>query len=174
MKPTDLALPLVLIISGVGAARPQTLARNTAEQPQYTLTIVNKTATGKLGSEIRVAFVLRNESPQSLRVSVQAKALKDICTDYHIYIRDENGHLAPETKFGRRSRTGKDDPGETTVIVGGLGLRDLQPGGTQAYEVILNDLYDLRQPGKYTVQAQGLDDNGTLVKSNTITLTLTN
>ena len=64
-------------------------------------------------------------------------------------------------------------PGETTVIVASVATRYLQPGESKKDEIILNKLYDLSKPGKYTVQVLGLDDVRRTVKSNTITVTIT-
>ena len=50
----------------------------------------------------------------------------------------------------------------------------VKPGATFEDHVDLTSIYDLSQPGKYTVQVQRTDAvSKTLVKSNTVTVTVT-
>jgi hypothetical protein len=48
------------------------------------------------------------------------------------------------------------------------------PAEERTQIIVVNDLYDLRQPGQYTIQVRRWDDETkTWVKSNTITVTVT-
>jgi hypothetical protein len=60
------------------------------------------------------------------------------------------------------------------IIVSGGGPHRLEPGESMVDTLEINDLYDLRTPGKYTVQVERTDSaRKNLVKSNLVTLTIT-
>jgi hypothetical protein len=166
-------LIIILLSLGVAAGIAQPPAAGTPEPAQYSLTIDSRQSAGaKAGSEVAVEIVQRNVSNEQFLVS-EAKYPSEAETWFKIYLRDQDGNLAPETKHGRRVRLGKDDPGETTIFVGGASIRQLQPGDSVTHRIILNRLYDLTRPGKYTIEIEGIDRKGRTAKSNVIGLTLT-
>ena len=89
---------------------------------------------------------------------------------YTVDVRDDKGVARPETRFyifaqGRDPDAAKRTSGWATKV---------KPGGTLADRVKVSKLYDLNQPGKYTIQFQRLDpQTKTFVKSNEITVTVT-
>jgi hypothetical protein len=74
------------------------------------------------------------------------------------------------------------DPDEATTWVGGMGAGTrIKAGGTARVSALLNDLYDMTNPGVYTIRvrkiASGVDptagiDPTQVVESNTITITV--
>ena len=86
---------------------------------------------------------------------------------------DSAGKLAPETKHGRRTRTGKDDPGETTVLVINTPGPTLLPGQSEKQIILLNKLYDLAAPDTYTVHLERGNAQVGIAKSNAIKITVT-
>jgi len=142
------------------------------EHPDYSLRIRAKQGDANAGSEVRIEVVQTIIADHQVEVPVVSKRLDQIDLFYKTYVYDENGNLAPETKYGRRVRTGRDDPGETTIDVFSAATRYLQPGESKTDEILLNKLYDLSKPGKYTVHVEGLDSARRTAKSNTITITV--
>jgi hypothetical protein len=169
MIPKTIAF-LLAAASGVQSA--QVPAADKGERPDYSLSIRAKQAETRVGSQVTIEVVQTNMSDHQLTTSA-GSGPDEAAVFYKTYVYGGDGALAPETKFGRRVRTEKDDPGETTVIVGEALLRYLQPGGSLRDEITLNRLYDLSKPGKYTVQVQGLDSAGRVAKSNTVTIIIT-
>jgi hypothetical protein len=86
-----------------------------------------------------------------------------------IQIRDSDGTPAPETERGKiiHRRAGP--------LAGGNGfLHDCKPGETFTEQSDLSAEFELTKPGTYTVQASRYDSvSGQVVKSNTLTLTVT-
>jgi hypothetical protein len=137
----------------------------------FALTIhSNKQERFKVGDEIRIHVSRKNTSEKPVPT---APTIPTAETSYKVFVEDADGHLAKETPFGRTLRTGKGEHGEETVTVAKSGLfRYLQPGETMNEEIVLNRLYDLSTPGRYTVYVQlrgDLDGSG---KSNKLTITL--
>ena len=90
---------------------------------------------------------------------------------FDIHVLDEQVRIAydQETKLGRRFRTHKDDPVETTIYVWSWAPFQLKAHGTTVYEIKLNRKYDLKRPGKYSIQVEtGFEQVS--VKSNSITV----
>ena len=159
-------LPLVpaRVLEG-GAACP-------AEEPgaAFTLKIAPSPSVAKPGSAVVVKIGLTNISEHAIDVGYTYAYRGDF---YRVDIRDTHGRTPPQA----RPRTWLDSNGRrVTRTLGGVGagVRSVKPGETMLDEYLVNDHYDLTQPGKYTVQASRLDDETkTWVKSNTITLTVT-
>jgi hypothetical protein len=80
----------------------------------FALTIRGKQNTFKVGDEIRLQISWKNTSDEPVSF---APVIPTAETSYKVYVEDEKGNSAPETKFGRRIRTGKDGPEHETVIV---------------------------------------------------------
>jgi hypothetical protein len=81
-------------------------------------------------------------------------------------VRDSKGNAVPETKYYKQLH----DP----LTWHNFRRSILAPGESTKDEATLNKLYDLRDPGEYTVQARRTDDfhSGAWVKSNIIKITL--
>ena len=80
---------------------------------------------------------------------------------------------APETQLGRRLRTEKDELGHETVTVFETApIRPVQPGEGFTEEIILNKLFDLSKPGKYTLRIQERSDIGGATSSNKTMITI--
>jgi hypothetical protein len=166
-------LLLSTTIVSLASDAPQTPAPAQTSQADFTLAISVKRPEYNAGAEVWVEIVKRNTSDHPVRVVRVTKQIADADRFYRTYVRDEKGNLAPETKHGRWIRTGRDDPGETTVYVWSGMPGTILPGASFRDEILLNRLYDISQPGKYTVQIEGLDESGRTAKSNTITIAIT-
>ena len=151
-----------------------------AQQPQgsvvdqsYTLTLRVENAEAKIAAPIVLVISTKNISNHPIEFGMATKNPDDAAMFYRTTVLDEKGSPAhdQETKQGRRHRTGKDDPGETTVYVGSMGFFELKPNETHKESFNLRKLYDLKLPGKYTVQVEGGPEDAP-IKSNVITITV--
>ena len=141
--------------------------------PNFSVTIGAEQTNIKPGNPIRLEIALKNISSQPITVSKATKSADDAAMFYRTIVRDEQGNPAHdlETKLGRKHRTGKDDPGETTIYIGSVGFFQLKPNETQKESFNLSKLYDLKRPGKYTVQLESGPEDAP-IKSNVITITV--
>jgi hypothetical protein len=85
-----------------------------------------------------------------------------------IEVRDDKGNLAPLTEMGRKLRN---EFGTAAANPLPLAVHPGQTTGGGAF--YLDDVYDLKRPGQYTIQLGRFDDETNIfTRSNTITLTL--
>ena len=151
-----------------------------AAAPAFTLDISLASYVVKAGSDLKLTVTLTNTSDRYITVSMWAPEERSFAVD----VREQDGSAAGKTRYYRMimgDDTGKDasepplDPTKTTVEVFRSGFAGVQPGETKTYSFLINKLYDLSQPGKYTIQVSQDDSlNKLTVKSNTISLTITN
>src|SRR6185437_6267628 len=107
-------------------AYSQAAVNSESAHPPSALTIRAKQNGFKIGDEIRIEVVWKNISGKPVLTAPEIPTAE---TSYKVYVEDDKGSLAPETKFGRRIRTGKGERGEETVTVSeSAPLRYLQPG----------------------------------------------
>jgi len=167
------AVTAPILASAQGGQAGPAGARAQAPTPDYSLTIRAIPAEAKAGTAINLSIAWKNLSDRSFRVAQEYKNPKRVDEAYRTYVRDEKGNLAPETAWGREIRTGKSE-GPPTLQTGAAYRYDLEPGEVFTQSILLNRLYDLSQPGKYTVQVEHLDPQTKLaVKSNVIELSVT-
>jgi hypothetical protein len=113
---------------------------------------------------MRVQIVLKNISTREISfVRLNPEY------EYQITVLDENGKPVPDTALGQKLKD------HATVTGGGGPLWTLKPGDTLKDHVVVNDLYDISTPGKYSVSVERKlpEELGVgTVKSNVITVTV--
>jgi hypothetical protein len=174
-------LAALLIMPALAAsAQDQAQSPAVAAVPKadYNLAIRAKQAEVKAGSELRLEIVTRNVSDHTIADSYATKNTDDTDQGYVAYVWDEKGDLAKETKYERLIRTSMNDPedikkGQIIILTGSRSPGELPPGSTHQDEILLNRLYDVSQPGKYTVQVRTWGDMAGRALSNKITITIT-
>ena len=132
-------------------------------KPPFTLDIEVSRNEAKIGSVNLLEAHWTNTSHHNLFFAVGGlgRATK-------LEVLNSEGKQVQETPNGRKAQ------GKDTEFVGSVFRATLQPGKTQTDEIDVSKEYDLSKPGRYTIQAQRWDDEShTNVKSNTITITLT-
>lgn len=143
-------------------------------QGPFSLAISVPRNEARVGSELKIKVVLTNTSDHVITVWRDPKASDQAELFHKVLVHDQAGKIATETRHGRRMRTGEDPPGELTVRVDSAAPYSLRPGEVIREEATIGKLYDLRQPGKYTIQVERIDDESkTVVRSNILTVTLT-
>lgn len=128
----------------------------------------------KSGSPVRVKVTLKNESSHDAAVATEVGGL-----DFRIEVRDAKGGLPPETSLGYvwNGHVSNLDPNRVSPqdLRGAAVYGTMKAGSKFVRELDVSKRYDLKQPGKYTVTVEHQDpENPSLiVKSNTITMTVT-
>jgi hypothetical protein len=145
-------------------------------QPDISLTISAPRDSAKVGSDVLVNIALANITKHIVYVGLVLLDNGAEC-EYTVDARDLKGNLAPYAKHGRALR-GVPLKGEVRehLCADFSGFpKELQPGETQDDAILASGIYDLTKPGKYTIQvSRTYGEAKTVVKSNTITLTVTN
>jgi len=133
--------------------------------PAFAITISPESGVVKAGSKVTVRATLVNKSTNNLLFSDENIAELDFKAD----VRDSQGNLAPLTEYGGSVMRNEAEP-----VIGSAGYSFVHPGEAKKSDVVITKLYNLSQPGKYTIQVQRIDDaHNIVVKSNTITVTVT-
>jgi hypothetical protein len=166
----------------------------------FSITITAAQSLFMAGSEVTIRLVFKNTSdhevPYTRGLGTGVEAHGEFFTD--VAVRDASGELVPETKYHRVLR-GKDDTsasqaspektGEVPATSGPpkprLRFRGsftgvmLKPGEFREEDIVVSKLYDLSQPGQYTISAsRRLSDVSTdpqsklVAKSNTLKITI--
>jgi len=140
-----------------------------APRRPFTIVIGTGQSVFKAGSEIRLHITLTNTSAHDIVIWRANGDAQGEVAGYRVEVRDENGNGPPETKYQRVLR-GED---EDSLVWSPIGM-DLSPGKSSKDAMIVNKFYDLSKPGKYKIQVHWTDRTSkTVVKSNTITVTVT-
>lgn len=132
----------------------------------FLLTISTPNASVRRGSDVLITVTLKNSSDRE-------RSFTRGPGPYFAYVvlaLDSSGKPVAKTPFYRDATEQK--PG---VIYGGsYVIETLKPGEEFHQEMPLDKFYELARPDKYTVQFQFRDSaSGTIVKSNMVSLTVT-
>ena len=141
-------------------------------KPDISVTISAMQTVVKADSEVKVGIILTNISNHE--VSLAKDNAQNLGEAHNkIEVRDEKGNLAPEAKYVG-ILDGKAPNDVIFMPLGSSAPHSLKPGETLKDAIIASKLFDLSKPGKYTIQVQRTDEaTKTVVRSNTITLTVT-
>jgi hypothetical protein len=169
LKRTIVSAHILLAFGGL--ATPQDKPRL---KPSFSLALNATRKEVKIGSPISLDLIMTNTSGQDLYFSVrrlEAKGLNYVpvtVRQMDVQLYDSEGLPVPLTLYGKTVR------GKCGECGGSGTLGGLRPGESLHEEADLSKEFELTKPGKYTVHAERVDDqNKVLVKSDKITLTLT-
>jgi len=138
-------------------------------QPRFSIAINVPSNTVKSGSQITVNATLTNKAKDTIYLNVSAQWEAEL--DFRIDVHDVQANAAPLTDYGRLVLKNE---GEVPIVEIYIGIAILHSGDTFRREIVISKLYDLTNPGKYTIQAQRVDDaNGVIAKSNIVNVTVT-
>lgn len=151
----------VLLIAGLAAAGVclgQTSQPANAKKPSFSIAI-SMPQVIKAESELLLEIVMTNTSEKDISYGIVFG--EPPWQEFGIDLRDATGHPVPKTPAGYRS---------SLPLVGSAIRVPLAPGEVTHPQIILNRVYDLSQPGEYTVAVRRLDYASEIdVKSNTLT-----
>jgi len=156
MKLIACALTSVLL-AGAGIGTPQ----------PFSLSILGPQGPLKHGSLVELTVTLTNRSVGEIVIRDRNRSC-----DYELEVRESSGQPAPGTSYKRALKCSN----KFAVTAGKNSIRNLRPGESYSDSMIVNQLYDLSRPGKYTIQASRAipqELGGGTVQSNIITLTVT-
>jgi hypothetical protein len=143
--------------------------------PSFSVTISVAQDVVARGSEVKVTIILRNTSNHDIAIP---RSPADDQGESHnkITVRDEEGNLVADKATIAR-RTDKDKgtySGVKNLTMETIIIFTVKPGDSLKDGIVLSNVYDSLSPGKYSLQVEHIDDRTkTVVKSNTITLTVT-
>jgi hypothetical protein len=119
-------------------------------------------ASIRVGAELNVKVTLKNVSGDTGGVTNHGPEGPGQSGPY-VEVRDDHGNLVPQTEGYRRLQQGQDESFFTDAV---------RAGETRQSDLLINQLYDISNPGKYAIQVHRSFGKN-VVKSNTITVTIT-
>lgn len=168
---TLVRLPVAFILWSALLVSGHDAQQSPAPKPSFTLAISLAQEVVKVGSSVALTIVLANTSDRKIQVVEEASGC---LVDYDVDVWDSQG------KAVRRAepKITKDKNGRTVrrVFIGASSVTnvDLLPGGKVTGLLPADKVFDLAQPGRYSIQASRYDgQTKAWVKSNTITFTVT-
>jgi len=132
-------------------------------QAPFKVVVAVENSTVVAGSDVAVDVSLTNTSNQDVSEGVMYKGT-GIDSTLRFEVRDGNGKLVPKRTYPHPE-----------LATGSVKFRTISVGETLTQHQTVSALYDLRKPGKYTVQvfrrsSANPDDD---IKSNIVTITVT-
>jgi hypothetical protein len=143
-------------------------------RPSFSVTISVPQDVVAAGSEVKVKITLKNTSNHD--IGIPKSPADDQGGSYNkITVRDEEGNLvADNATIAARTDKHKGTQSELmNLTMETIILFTVKPGESLKDGIKLSEIYDLSKPGKYSIELERTDDTKTVVKSNTITLTVT-
>lgn len=116
------------------------------------------------GSPITLTITLSNLSDVPITIG-RVVGREQAEVDYTVLVKDTNGKLLPESKYGYAAANNRLIVSRTTATI--------PPGGTLSQRSIITRLYDMTSPGEYVVTVQRALPtvrSGLVVSSNQLTL----
>jgi hypothetical protein len=130
----------------------------------FKIAITSAPATVVAGAEVSITVSLTNNTNHDLDDSGGYVSGIDLDPNLRFEVRDERGKLVPKRTYPRPELR----PGYPVN-------RTIAPGQTFTLEQRVGALYDMRKPGKYSIQvSRSISDNPKDdIKSNIVTVTVT-
>jgi hypothetical protein len=159
---------VVVFLSAMFVTAEASLAQD--KKPEFSVTISTPNSTVESGSDIRLDITLTNVLERDILVGkVPRRGQAEIT--FVIDVRDSEGKEPVETEYGIKVHGKSKGPFGLNARVWSIRLK---PGGTLKDYSLLNHIYDLSQPGTYTVKAHRIDaESNTVVESNVVTVDVT-
>ncbi len=129
--------------------------------PPFKIAITTEKSTFVASSDVLIDVSLTNTSNQDVNEGVMYKDGISLDSTFRFEVRDEHGKLVPKRTYPHEElRMGK-------VI-----FRTIRAGQTLTQPQPVSALYDMRKPGKYTIQVWRRNPDYD-IKSNIVTITVT-
>lgn len=159
-SPTEnLVMAIVMLLIGLQIA----VAQGVRKPIPFSFSIASADEI-KAGSQVIVHITTTNTSDSTVGLEVME------VSPYIAIVRGADGILSPETAQGRKIKEKQKnhlDPNFT----GGRQSVHLEPGKSITEECTVSDLYDMSQPGRYTIQLERIWGRN-VVPSNTVTVNI--
>jgi hypothetical protein len=165
---------LVVLLTGAHclAQTPSeaTTAKTSPLNGGYSLTIATLTGPAHLGAPINITITVKNVSNSDIYWRAELGS-----AEYHAFrfSLKKSGKEVGKTRFHRilGNELRPEDQPETASGSGSSIVSALEPGKSFALTIDLNKLYEITEPGEYTLDiSRTEEDNKTTGHSNTVTL----
>jgi hypothetical protein len=131
-----------------------------AKNPPYKIAITAESPTVVAGSDVSIKVSLTNTSDQDVYEGAMYK-IGDLDSTFRFEVRDEHGKLVPKRTYPHPE-----------LMAGSVRFRTISREETYTQDQLVSALYDMRKPGKYTIQVWRRDPEYD-IKSNVVTITVT-
>jgi hypothetical protein len=156
----------VVLAAALAVALPGVIGATSDKPEPFTITISAPSEVVKVGAEVRVHVVMRNDSDKEIVARGSPKG-SQAEINYAVRVHDRSGNEAPKTDYGRAARAHE--------IAGSVLKVVLKPGEEMEEDTLLGRQFDLSYPGDYVIQLSrpaSSDPMDGIVKSNEITVTV--
>jgi len=133
-----------------------------SNNPPFKIAITAEDSTIVAGADVLIKVSLTNTSNQDVHEGVMYKDGIGLDSTFRFKVRDEHGKLVPKRTY----------PNEE-LRAGRVSFRTIMAGHTHTQSQPVSVLYDMRKPGKYTIQVSRFSDKHEEMKSNIVTVTVT-
>jgi hypothetical protein len=158
-----------------GSSRPAAAPTTPSEAP-FELSVKARQNPVTSAENITLLVTTRNTSDHNILLWTEKADGEQGGSAYNIHVQPPAGKQPVETEFLRKSKLRNDVPSVANpdAFQGTSGERlVLKPGEDWMDQIRVRNLYDLNQPGDYTIQVERFDPaTRTMVQSNTITVTV--
>jgi hypothetical protein len=129
----------------------------------FKIAITAENVTIVVGAEVSIEVSLTNTSNHAVYEGVAYWDGIGLDTTFRFEVRDSHGKLVPKRTYPHEElRTGR------------VRFRTIAAGQTVTQPQPVSALYDMRKPGKYTIQvSRGVSDKYAEIKSNIVKVTVT-
>ncbi|HEY8186313.1 MAG TPA: hypothetical protein VIF64_09605 [Pyrinomonadaceae bacterium] len=133
-------------------------------QAPFKIAIAAENRTIVAGAEVSINVSLTNTSNQDINEGVMYKDATGLDSTFRFEVRDEHGKMVPKRTYPHPE-----------LATGSVKFRTISAGQTLTQSQPVSALYDMRKPGKYTIQvSRRVSDNPRDdIKSNIVTVTVT-
>jgi len=133
-------------------------------QPPFKIAIAVENPTVAAGAEVIVGVSLTNTSDRDVSEGAMYMDTTGLDSTLRFEVRDDHGKIVPKRTYPHPE-----------LATGSVKFRTIPPGQTLTQQQRVGALYDMRKPGKYSIQAfrrmtANPDED---IKSNVLTVTVT-
>jgi len=133
-------------------------------QPPFKVVIAVDNSNVAAGSEVTVDVSLTNNSKQDVSEGAMYMDATGLDSTLRFEVRDDRGKIVPKRTYPHPE-----------LATGSVKFRTISAGQTLTQQQRVSALYDMRKPGKYSIQAfrRMSDSPNDDIKSNVLTITVT-
>jgi len=149
-------------------------------QPPFSITISGNQTIFKAGSPIELQVIFTNTSDRGISLFWD-KSNKAELSGFEVDVTDSQGHVPKmfstyNTLTGSKARREAiADPANPGIVISSGGEMILAPGKAERFRTDVSKLFDLREPGPYSVRLKRTDPaSGAPVVSNVLKITIAN
>lgn len=163
---------VALLITGLTLADAQSVSKDNATQPAFSLNLSAASTQVRAGEALRLVVSLKNISSKEIIIAKENATSDE--ADYSVLAIDEQGKNASTTPYYRVLKGERQTEVPKFVIRRSTQMLTVQPGESLESGIELGRIYKIETPGVYKIWVERLDKVSNIrVKSNTVTVTVT-